>query len=262
MPTAIRPFKGAVVLLITLLVVILIGCGGGGGGGGGVTGATATGGGTATGGSTGGPPGTAQYQIDWPALPPVVSRDLPTYTLSVVVTAYAFGTNQIVAKKIVNRAQGTAYTEVVSFDLPPGKYTITAEAKPGLNGGGDTIAEDTTTTTVNSGQTVSTTLNFTALAATLFIDDLPTSAKIGTSFVVHAHAEDENGNAILLPPAALHWSIISGNQFADITTDGNFLPLAPGSVTIQVQEIDSGITATKSITLVQGSTNGVVIIVS
>ncbi len=260
MPTAIRPFKGAVVLLITLLVVILIGCGGGGGGGGGVTSSTATGG--ATGATTGGAPGTAQYQIDWPAMPPSLSRNLPTYTLSVVITASDFTTNQIVAQKIVNRSQGGSYTEVVSFDLPPGKYTITAQAKPNLNGGGDTIAEDTITTTVASGQTVSTTLSFTTLAVKLFIDDLPTSAAIGTSFVVHAHAEDQDGNAILLPTAALHWSIISGGQFAEITPDGNFLPLAPGSVTIQVQEVDSGILATKSITLVQGSTNGVVVIVS
>ena len=259
MPTAIRPFKGVVVLLITLLAVILIGCGGGGGGGG-TSGGPTTGGGS--GGGTGGPPGTAQYQIDWPALPPIISRDLPTYTMSVIVTASDFDTNQIIAQKIVNRAQGGSYTEVVSFDLPPGKYTITAQAKPNLNGVGDTVAEDTITTTVVSGQTVSTTLTFTTLAVKLFIDDLPTSATIGTSFVVHAHAEDQDGNAILLPAAALHWSITSGGQFAEITPDGNFLPLAPGSVTIQVQEVDSGITATKSITLVQGSTNGVVVIVS
>ena len=260
MPTANRPWKGVVVLLITLLVVILIGCGGGGGGG---TGGTTTTGGGTSGGTTGNPGnGTAQFTIEWPSLPGVLFRDLPSYTMSVVISAYTFDTNQIVAQQTIDRTQPTAYQQVVPFTLPAGKYNIVVEAKPNAAGGGDTIATDTTTVTVAEGQTASTTLVFTSLVAKMFIDDLPPTATIGTPFQVHAHAEDQDGNAILLPSTALRWSIISGSSFASITSDGIFTPNAPGSVTIQVEEVDSGLKATKSITLQQGSGNGVVVIVS
>jgi len=261
MPTANRPWKGVVVLLITLLVVIVIGCGGGGGGGG--TGLTTATGGTTAGGTTGTPGnGTAQFTIQWPSLPSASFRALPSYTMSVVISVFTFDTNQIVAQQTIDRTQSTAYQQVVPFTLPAGKYNIVVEAKPNAAGGGDTIATDTVTTTVSEGQTASTTLVFTALVTKMFIDDLPATATIGTPFQVHAHAEDQNGNAILLPSDALHWSIISGSSFATITSDGIFTPNAPGPVTIQVEEVDSGLKATKSITLQQGSQNGVVVIVS
>lgn len=256
MSKAHRPTKGVVVFLIALLVVVLIGCGGGGGGGTG-GGTSATAGGTSTSGSTGS--GSLLYTIEWP----VSSRSIPPYALSVVLTAYDFGTTNIVDQIVLNRSNNkAAYNATVTFHLPPGKYTIVAEAKPDPDGGGDTLASDTVTQTVVNGGSATTTLVFANLIESLFIDDLPTQATVGQSFQINAHAEDSGGNAILLPSEALDWTITSGGQFANITSDGVFTVLGEGSVTIQVREIDTGLTATKSITLVQGTTNEVVIIVS
>jgi hypothetical protein len=180
----------------------------------------------------------------------------------VVISVYDFGTSNLVDQQVVNRISPLAHNQTVTFNLPPGKYTIVAEAKPNEDGGGDTIASDTVTSTVVNGQSTSTTLTFTSLVAKLIIDDLPDQATVGQTIVVDAHAEDEDNNAILLPNDALDWSITSGGQFANITPDGHLTLLSAGSVTIQVREIDNNITATKSITLVQGSTNGVIVIVN
>jgi hypothetical protein len=256
-----RPFKGAVVFLVALLVVILIGCGGGGGGGGTDSSGTVSAGTTASDGATTGTTvgsGSVLYTLQWP----VQTRAIPPYALSVVISAYDFGTTNIVAQQTVNRNNGAAYNQTVMFKLPPGKYTIIAEAKPNANGGGDTIASDAITTTIVNGQTTSTTLQFTSLVAKLFVDDLPSQAAIGQTFQVHAHAEDSQGGAILLPPAALDWTITAGGTFANITHGGQLTLLNPGSVTIQVRDIDTNVTGTKSITLVQGTTNGVIVIVS
>ena len=260
MSSAIRPARGVVVLLITLLVAILIGCGGsggdGGGSGSGVTTATTAGSATSTSGNTG--QGTLLYTLQWP----VSSRAIPSYALSVVISVYELGTTNIVAQATVNRGSGAAHNQTVTFNLPPGQYTVVAEAKPDLDGGGDTVASDTFTSTVVNGQTVSTTIQFDALVDALFIDDLPSQASIGQQIQLHAHAEDSDGNGIFPPSDALDWTITSGGAFADITSDGKLTLLSPGSVTIQVREIDSDITATKSVTLVEGPTNGVIIIVS
>jgi len=43
---------------------------------------------------------------------------------------------------------------------------------------------------------------------------------------------------------------------------GELTLLAEGSITIQVQDVDTAVTATKTLTLVQGPTNGIIIIVS
>ena len=255
MSNANRPWKGAVVLLITLLIAILIGCGGGGGGG---NGGTVTGGGT-TGTTGNNGSGSVMYTIQWP----VESRALPSYTLSIVISVFDFGTTTLVDQETINRSNNSnAYNQTVTITLPPGKYTVVAEAKPQANGGGDTIGTTTVTATIANGQSTSATFQFTDLVAKLFIDDLPAQATVGQTIQVNAHAEDSQGNAILLPPAALRWSITSGQSSAIISPTGLLTLLAAGSVTIQVQEVDLGIKATKSITLVQGSTNGVIIIVS
>ena len=254
-------------LLITLLVVILFGCGGSSDGGGGIGSASASASAsataTATGGATtattgGGGSGTLLYTLQWP----ISSREIPSYALSVIISVYNFGTTTLVDQKVVNRGGPLAHNTTVNFNLPPGKYTIVAEAKPNNDGGGDTIASDTVTSTVVNGQTTSTTLTFQSLVTKLVIDDLPAQANVGQNITVHAHAEDDQNNAILLPTDALDWSITSGGQFANMSSDGHLTLLSPGSVTIQVREIDNNITATKTITLVQGSTNGVIVIVS
>lgn len=251
-----RPWKGVAVSIVIALIVLLIGCGGGGGGGGG-TGATATAGVTgATNGNAG--QGTVNYTIQWP----VQTRSLPPYALSVVISVFNFGTTDLVDQQTINRDQTGAYNQTVAFTLPTGKYTIVAEARPEVNGGGDTMASDSLTIDVSDGGTQTTTLNFTDLVAKLFIDDLPPSATVGQTIQLSAHAQDSQGNAILLPANALDWSIVSGSDFASITSDGKLTLNSPGSVTIQVREIVTNVTTTKSITLTQGSTNGVIIIVS
>ena len=262
MSNANRPMKGVVVLLISILIAVMIGCGGGGGGGtssgGGTTATTGatTGATTATTGTNGS--GSMSFTLQWP----VQTRSIPSYAQSIVISVYTFNTTNIVAQQIVNRSNPAAYNQTITINVPPGKYTVVAEAKPGLNGAGDTIASVTLTITVANGQTTSTTINPTTLITKLFIDNLPSQASVGQTIQLTAHAEDANHNAILLPAAALDWSIISGSQFASITSRGQLTVLGVGTVTVQVREIETDITATKSITFVQGSTNGVVIIVS
>jgi hypothetical protein len=258
-----RQTKGVTVLLFTLMVILVIGCGGSGGGGGTSTtgtvgGTTAT---TGTTGTTGSTSGAVGFTLQWPAEAPP-SRGIPSYAASVEVTVFVTGTSNVVFTEAIDRTQTFPYNQIVNLNLPVGKYTIKLDAKPLAGGQGDTLATATIPITVTNGQNATVTFVMNTVIAKIFIDDLPVEAAVNDSFQLTGHAEDKNGNAVLLPPGALTWSIVSGGAFADLTTGGLFTVLAPGSVTIQAQEIDSGITTTKSISLSAGPTNGVIIIVS
>lgn len=266
MSNAKRRMNGVAVLLATLVVILVIGCGGGGGGGGTLTtGATtattgATTATTATTGTTSGN-GNVNFTLQWPAQAPT-SRAIPSYAASVEITVFAFGSPDIVFEESINRNKTFPYNQPVRINLPVGKYTIHVDAKPLAGGGGDTIATATIQVTVSNGQTVNATFTMNSLVSKIFIDDLPPTASVGNSIQLTGHAEDSVGNAILLPPNALTWSITSGGSFATLTAGGLFNVIAPGSVTIQAQEVDSGIKTSKSISLDSGPANGVIIIVS
>jgi hypothetical protein len=257
MSEARRPWKGVFILLVVALVAILIGCGGGGGGGGGLTGVTgAT---TATDGGSGGA-GSLVYTIEWPTATPS-SRTIPTYAKSVVISIYNLA-EQLIDQRTINRTQDGPYSVNINFNLPAGSYTVICEAKSGTDGGGSTLAEDTFAAQVIDGQETDQTLDFTTTINQLFIDDLPSQVNINHTIQVGAHAEDSEGNQFALPKAALDWSIVDGAEFASITPDGQLTLSSVGSVTIQVREIETDIIAQKTITLVEGTTNGVIVIVN
>jgi len=259
-----RRSNGVIVLLITLFVLIVIGCGGGGGGGGGsasggsasagATGSSATAGGT----TAGAQPGTLIYTLQWP----VETRGIPPYALSVVVNVYRSGTTALVAHQTLTRSKSTSFDQNVSFSLPAGNYRVVAEAHLNGNGAGDVVASATLNVTVTSGQSSTTVLDLTSTISKLFVDDLSAQGTVGDQIQLSAHAQDTDGNALLLPTGALVWSITDGDDKALVTPDGALTLLAPGSVTVQVRDIDTDITATKTLTLVQGPTNGIIIIVS
>ncbi len=258
-----RHNKGVLVLLVTLVVILVIGCGGGGGGGGGslsTTGTTtATTGGTT--GTTGTTSGNVSLTFQWPTEAPT-SRSIPSYAASIVLTIYTTGTTNVVFAETFDRNQAFPYNQVVTVNLPAGKYTIHLDAKPFAGGHGDTLASAVLPITVTDGENATVGFTITSLVATIFIDDLPAQAAVGDSVQLSAHAEDKSGNAILLPQNALNWSITSGNSFASVTTGGLFKVIAPGTVTLQATEVDSGATTTKQLSLSAGPSNGVIIIVS
>lgn len=256
-----RHMKGVVVLLVTLAVILVIGCGGGGGG----TSLSTTGTTTATTGGTTGTTGTTSgnvsFTLQWPAQAPT-SRSIPSYAASIIVTVYATGTTDVVFTETIDRTQAFPYNQVVTLNLPVGKYTVHLDARPFAGGLGDTLASAVLPITVTDGENATLSITINTLVASIFIDDLPAQAAVGDSLQLIAHAQDKNGNAILLPPNAVTWSIISGGAFAHVTTGGLFSVLAPGTVTIQAREVDSGVTTTKQLNLSAGPSNGVIIIVS
>jgi len=262
MSNAKRPSNGVIVLLITLFFLIVIGCGGSSGDGGSISGSgsgSGSGGTSASAGTTAGSgSGTLVYTLQWP----VETRGIPSYALSVVVTVFTANTNVQVAKQTVTRNKATSFNQNISFNLPVGNYKVVAVAKLGANGTGDTVASNTINVTVVNGQTTTTVLDLNTTITKLFIDDLPAQGTVGDIIQLSAHAQDGTGNAILLPQATLDWTITAGGDKAIVTSDGQLTLLAPGTITIQVRDIDSDVTATKNLTLVQGSQNGVIIIVS
>lgn len=267
MSNSTRAWGGMLAALCALLTLILIGCGGGGGGSSSTSGITSgstsgstsgTTSGTTSGSTSGGQAGTLNYTIQWPT----ETRAIPGYALSVLISVYKGGTSTLVTQRAINRTNVNSYNQSVSFELSPGTYRIVAEAKPYLDGQGYTVATSVVNATVASGQDTTSTLTFTSLVSKVFIDNLATTLTDGQTISLLAHATDSSNNAILLPPDALVWTVTSGGQNAFIT-DGNQLHIVqPGVVTIKVTESSSGATATKQLTIQQGSNNEVVIIVS
>lgn len=253
-----RRYNGVIAVLIAFaMAVFVIGCGGSGGSGSGLNGGGGSGSGS--GGGTGATVyGDVPYTFTWPTQ----TRDIPGYALSVVITVYIGSTNIVADQKVINRTDPSTYQESVSFHLPVGSYRVVAAARPDADGVGDDLARTTFLINVVEGQNPETNLTFNTLITQVFIDNLPSQATVGQEIQLSAHGQDAKHNSILLPLRALDWTLTSGQDNAIVTEDGKLTILQPGSITIQVQEIDTGLTASKSVNLIAGTGNGVVVIVS
>lgn len=239
---------------------LLIGCGGGGGGGssssgGGLTSTTGTSAtsNTGSGGSSSGDVGSLAVQLQWPQ----ASRAIPSYAKSVVITLKK-GTDDL-DSKTVTRSGSAAYQQTVSFkQIPAGQVVVNGLAKTEDAGQGDTVASFSSMVTVQSGKTASMSAS-TAMASTVqsvAIDSSTGPYEAGGQFNLVGHAVDGNNAALFLEAGSLQWSVISGLQFASVTSNGVLTALSAGTVTVQLKDPASGKTAQKTLTIIAGSTGG------
>ena len=227
----------------------MIGCGGGGGGGS----STVTTGGTSTTGSSGGTTATTTggaggstmvFNVQWPAS----TRDIPGYANCVIFTLQRSGGTPIT--QTINRTVKTAYLQKVTFTgLASGTYNVEGDAFLNFNGGGPIVATFSAQLQVQPNTEVDAPLSFASTIASVAIDGVPFFMQTGVTTQLSGHAVDNQGNILFLPPGSLVWSVTTGADLVDLTPAGFLSALAPGNVTVQLEDTNSGQKDSSDITI-------------
>ncbi len=201
-----------------------------------------------------GPPsltGTLSVQINWPSR----SRYVPPYANSVVLELTITQTNEVRALTVNRGPSDDSHTGQVTFPdpVPAGSHLLAIKAYTGSDGTGELVATGTRVVNISAKKT--TTVNVSAdlnsVIDAVFIDNAPATFQAGNQITLVGHAEDANGQTLMLPPGALQWSILSGGAFASINAvTGLFTAHAAGQVTVQLAEPDAGKSDTADITIV------------
>jgi hypothetical protein len=158
---------------------------------------------------------------------------------------------------IVNRSGDQSYqsSTVFSSAIPEGDHNLTLQAFTGTNGTGTEVATATLLVAVTPGQTTS--LNVSANLQTtiqsLTITPVPINLEIGEQLQLTATARDAASNVLLLPQAALSWSVPSGGAACSVSGTGLLTGLQTGQASVRVAEVGGVIDAQEDVTVL-GST--------
>jgi hypothetical protein len=195
--------------------------------------------------------GNLSVRIDWPGR----TRYVPPYANSVVLELTITQTGEVRALTVNRAANDAPHTGQVTFPGPilVGSHVLRLQAYEGPNGTGELVATGSRVVTIVAKRT--TTLNVSAdlqsTVSAVFIDNAPTTFQAGNQTTLIGHAEDANGQTLMLPPGALRWAISSGQAFATIDpVTGLFQAIAAGEVTVLLSEPGAGVEDTADITII------------
>lgn len=214
------------------LGALLAGCGGGGGG------STAT--------------GTMTLQVNWPSR----ERYVPPYANSVVIS---FNTASGLVKGTINRQQtNQGYLgQQKLLKVPVGTHTALVTAYTELDGVGTIVADALVSVTINANADtiVNVSADLNSVIDQLIIDGQPLEVLVGEPTQIVGRAVNSAGDTLLLPPGALKWSVISGNQVGTISSTGVFKATRIGTATLKLAEPGAGkeVTAPVSAVLPAGT---------
>lgn len=195
--------------------------------------------------------GNLTVRIDWPDR----TRYVPPYANSVVLELTITQTGEVRAITVNRGPNDAPHTGQVEFPGPvlAGSHLLRMKAYEGQNATGELVASGNRVITIiaKSTTTVNISADLHSTVSAVFIDNAPTTFQAGNQTTLIGHAEDENGQTLMLPSGALRWAITSGQAFAAIDPiTGLFQATAPGEVTVQYAEPGAGVEDTADITII------------
>jgi outer membrane protein assembly factor BamB len=201
--------------------------------------------------------GRIQLTIAWPDTQNP-SRYIPTYAGSLYFELYKQETPQSRYQLIVNRPVDKSDTQTVSFDslLPVGNYILAGVARTGSDGQGSTVASAATTLEVKNGETANAQLVLKSTIQKIEILGQPLTIKIGSTLILTGRALDPDGKIVFLPSGALSWSVVSGSEFATITSEGNLITSKIGTCRVRFAEVGANLSAEADIVVSESKTSG------
>lgn len=243
-------------MVLAVCLSLLWSCGGGG--------SSNSGNGNNSGGNTTPQTGRVAVTIDWAqravamALSRSRTRYTPAYALSLQFTLVSTKTASQTYNLTVNRpvATGTPQTLLFTSAIPVGSYTLTGNALTGTDGQGAIVATTSVAVTVQANQTNTIPVTLASTIQSLQLNGAPLQVQVGNSLTLTGYAQDPNGMAIFLPGGDLQWSLVSGAQYATLTSAGLLSGVAPGMVVVKLTEPDTGISAQGDVTIIAPSGSG------
>lgn len=195
--------------------------------------------------------GTLSVRIDWPGR----TRYVPPYANSVVLELKITQTGEVRTLTVNRGPNDSPHTGQVTFPDPvlAGSHLLTMKAYEGQGGAGELVASGNRVITIRAKETTSVNVSadLQSRVSAVFIDNAPTTFQAGNQTTLVGHAEDENGQTLMLPAGALRWAITAGQAFATIDPiTGLFQANAPGEVSVQFAEPGAGIEDTADITII------------
>lgn len=191
-------------------------------------------------------------RISWPAktTPASTGRYIPNYASSILFDLSPKSTPTKHYTLVVNRPSDKPSSQTVTFAqlLNEGDYVLAASARVGLDGQGATVASAVKNITVKSGMSP-VDLALSSTIASIQILGQPLSATVGVDTQLQSGAFDPDGRTLLIPSDALTWSVVSGGQFATLTSTGLLSPKAAGTVRVKLAETGAGLASEADITI-------------
>ena len=206
--------------------------------------------------------GKVQVQVQWPAYQAVRSIDkdiqltktgryIPAYAQSLFLELYLTSDPTRRYRIAANRPDEKPSVQAISFNqfLPVGDYTLAAVARAEKDGLGATVASASAPVVVTEGQTFNAELTLASTLKTLSIQGQPLSVSAGSLLTLTGQALDPDGKTILLPVGALTWKLVSGSEFANLTSDGAFTANSAGTAHVKLSEDGAGVSTEADVTI-------------
>ncbi|MER3461831.1 MAG: hypothetical protein C4342_02070, partial [Armatimonadota bacterium] len=152
--------------------------------------------------------GTLTVRLDWPGR----TRYVPPYANSVVLELTITQTGEVRTLTVNRGPNDSPHTGQVTFPDPvlAGSHLLTMKAYDGQNASGELVASGNRIITIvpKKTTTVNVSADLQSRVSSVIIDNAPTTFQAGNQTTLVGHAEDENGQTLMLPAGALRWAIL------------------------------------------------------
>ncbi|WP_395141216.1 PQQ-binding-like beta-propeller repeat protein [Armatimonas sp.] len=199
--------------------------------------------------------GRVRILVEWPALGRATSRYIPTYAKSLVFELYREGDPEHRVTLLANRPDTLPATQTIEFNqvLATGTYVLAGVARVEKDGLGSTVASALTNVIVAAFKTAEVDITLASTLRTITILGTPLQVPQGGTLNLSGEARDPEGKLVLLPPAALTWSVVSGASLGSVTPGGQFNATTAGTVRVRLAEAGAGVTGEADVVVIGAS---------
>ena len=182
---------------------------------------------------TAGDTGRATLAVRWPQR----GRLVPFAANSVRVSV--FRGNSLLGEQLITRPASGGESSATFDRLPVGDATVRAVAYPNADGTGVAQAQADTSIVVKKGEVSPVRVTMASTVTTFAITPAVSLLNTGQSVRLSATARNAAGETVLTAPGTITWSSRDG-AVAGVNFSGTVTAVAPGTVTIEASESESG----------------------
>ena len=187
-------------------------------------------------------PGTAT--LDMTVVWPSRGRIIPGASESIRTQIRASLSQPVTGQLVLTRPTDSGRITGVPVGAP---QLVISEA---LDANGKAVASRTVQMSFSAGSTTSMTIDLDSSVASVSITPSTASIGIGESVTLLASGKNDKGDAVLLTPSRLQWSVVSGAGYASLNVStGVVTGASAGTTTFQLLDTESGRSATSVITV-------------
>ena len=191
--------------------------------------------------------GRVQLTVQWPKQETgkATGRYIPAYASSLFFSLQNKDYPQLTYDLPVNRPDTNATTQTVQFSqlIPAGKYALVGFARTEKDGLGATVANAGVEVDVQPDVVTNVDLTLNSTIKSIDISGQPLFLPLSVTLQLTGRALDPDGKTLFVPGTALQWSIVSGSEFATLTSDGKITATATGTVRVRYAEVGAGVSS-------------------